>query len=205
MRSSSRVPAPPSSARARACHGAARVGLGARDLERERGAEHERVAVRRPVAARERFAQPRALSAHRRRASPRASSGAIAEIARVADRALDLAGAHVVADERARRRRLVPARLAVHDARQRRASSASPASVSAMRRGHRVAERADHVERRRRGIRERPQDVEHGAHAERLAHGRDVLHRGVIVRREQEREAAVAQAGAGGRLVERDR
>ena len=74
-----------------------------------------------------------------------------------------------------------------------------------MRRGHRVAERADHVERRRRGIRERPQDVEHRAHAERLAHGRDVLHRGVIVRREQEREAAARETRAGRGLVERDR
>ncbi len=68
-----------------------------------------------------------------------------------------------------------------------------------------VAERADHVIGRRGRIHERTQDVEYRAHAERLAHGRDVLHRGVVMRREQEGEAEALQARAGLRFVERDR
>jgi hypothetical protein len=125
-----------------------------------------------------------------------------AGVARIAHGAHDAVGKHVVTNERAGRRRFVPAGFAVHDecARQRQARQCGRHA-----RGHLVAERADDVERRRRGVRERPQDVEYGAHAQRLADRADGLRRGVVVRREQEREAAVREARSGSRFVERNR
>ena len=64
-------------------------------------------------------------------------------------------------------------------------------------------ERAGELEQRRRGIRERPQDVEHRAHAHGLADRRHGLHGRVVVRREQERELRGREARAGGGFVER--
>ena len=71
---------------------------------------------------------------------------------------------------------------------------------------HLEAERADQVQRRLRRIDERPEDVEHRAHAERGAHRRDRLHRRVIVGREQEGEVRSPRGRrAARRAVERDR
>ena len=119
MRSSSLAPAPLASTPARARDCAACIGLRARDLERERAPEHERVAMRGRVAARERRAQPRRVAGGVGAAQVVERAALDAGVARVAQRALDAARAHVVADERAGRRRLVPARLAVHDERAR--------------------------------------------------------------------------------------
>ena len=137
------LPAPlASAARARAtalrASGSAPV-----DLERERGAEHERVAMRGRVAARERCAQPRGVRGGIAAAQVVERAALDAGVARVAQRALDAARAHVVADERAGRRRLVPARLAVHDERARHRHAGQRVGHA---RGHRVAEGADDVD-----------------------------------------------------------
>ena len=142
---------------------------------------------------------------HRRRArsSGRAAREAVVAPGR-ASRARTLPGRTSKQREGPDRRRLVPAAGAVHDegaldAACRRA----PAAISS--RGRQV-EGADHVERRRGRIGQRPQDVEHRAHAERRAHRRDGLHRRVVVRREQEREAAWRRGSAPARcFVERQR
>ena len=62
---------------------------------------------------------------------------------------------------------------------------------------------ADQAEARRRGIRQWPEQIEHGADAERRANRRQSLHRGVIVRREQEGEAGCREALRRLGLVER--
>jgi len=69
----------------------------------------------------------------------------------------------------------------------------------------RGAVRADQAERRLGRVGERPEQVEHRAHAERATHRRHFLHRRVVVRREQEGEARGGEALAGGTLVERQR
>ena len=70
----------------------------------------------------------------------------------------------------------------------------------AQRRGHERPERgvedADDDVLRARGVGHGPEDVERGAHAERLAHRHDVLHRRVEPRREHERDPRVGEAAA---------
>jgi hypothetical protein len=66
----------------------------------------------------------------------------------------------------------------------------------------RQAERTRELELRRGRVRERPKDVEHRAHAHRLADRTDRLHRGVVVRREQKGELRGREAGACGLLIE---
>ena len=63
--------------------------------------------------------------------------------------------------------------------------------------------RADQVIARRGRIRQRTQQVEHRAHGERRAYRRERLHRRMIIRREQEREAVGLEAARRGLLVER--
>ncbi len=62
---------------------------------------------------------------------------------------------------------------------------------------------ADHMEGRLGRIGQRSQDVEHRAHAHRGAHRGDGLHRGVVVRREQEGEAGGGQALRGAFFIQR--
>ena len=108
---------------------------------------------------------------------------------------------HIEQQERADRRRLVPALRAMND---ERALDVEPGERLRHELRHIAAVRADHMQRRLRRIRERPEHIEHRAHAERRAHRRDGLHRRVIVRREQEREVRGREAGAGGLLVQRN-
>ena len=64
---------------------------------------------------------------------------------------------------------------------------------------HQVGVEHTHQDVRRIGrVGQRAQDVEDGAHTEFLAHGRHVLHRGVVVRREHEADAGVGDAAADG-------
>ena len=100
------------------------------------------------------------------------------------------------------RRRFVPARLAVHDehALDRHAGQRLRHQLRGV-----AAVGADQAERRLGRIGQRTEQVEHGAHAERAAHRRDFLHRRVVVRREQEREARRGEAVARALLVERQR
>ena len=132
VRSSSNRAAAPSSSAARAratarCASRSHAG----HLERERGAEHERVAMRRRVAAGERGFQARGV---RRRVAAAQLGGRAAcepQVERVAHRALDAARPHVEAEERPRGRRPRPSPPRRES--RTRASIGMPASVSAMR------------------------------------------------------------------------
>jgi hypothetical protein len=64
---------------------------------------------------------------------------------------------------------------------------------------------ADESKARRRGIGQRPEQIEYRAHAERGANRRHGLHRRMIVRREQEREAGGLEALRRAGLVQRQR
>ena len=64
-------------------------------------------------------------------------------------------------------------------------------------------ERTDHHERGLGRIGQGPENVEHGPHPERLPDRHQGLHRRVVVRSEQEREAGLPKALAGPRFVER--
>ena len=100
-------------------------------------------------------------------------------------------GAHVEQEIGAARGGLVPARLAVND---ERALDRETRQRLRHQRRHLGAEGAHDHERRLGGIGQRSQDVEYRPNAESLPDGHQGLHRRVIVRREQEREARFAQA-----------
>ena len=70
---------------------------------------------------------------------------------------------------------------------------------------HRLTVGTDQHEGRRGRVGERAQDIEHRAHAERLPHRADRLHRRVVVRREQEGEPGGRKTRAGLGLIERQR
>ncbi len=123
MRSSSVAPAPlASAARARAT---ARRASGSAPATSSASAapstSASRCAAR--VAARERRAQARGIAGGVGAAQVVERAALDTGVARIAQRALDAAGAHVVAHERAGRRRFVPAGLAVHDERARHRQS----------------------------------------------------------------------------------
>ena len=187
---------------ARRTHAGGGIGRGAAHLERERGIEDDRVAMRPAIATLEHRAQAggvvRGVAA--REVAGRAAGEA--QLPRVAPRALDTTRPHVVNLERPHRRGLVPARLAVDDehALDRHAGE----RVGHETRGVRAVG-ADQGKGRRGRVGQRPEQVEHGPYRERATHRRDLLHRRVIVRREEEGETGRLETVARRALVQRQR
>ena len=110
---------------------------------------------------------------------------------------------HVEQRERSDRCRLVPAARTMHH--ERAADTGQARERRRHQLGHRLAVGADQHVGRRGGVGQRTQYIEQRTHTERLTHRSDGLHRGVVMRREQERESGRREARPGTGLIERQR
>ena len=112
----------------------------------------------------------------------------------------DLAVADLVDGRQPGGRQLVETVLAAEDAR----ADASPGEHLGHQRQHPRIRDADHLRRRTGGVRERPEEVEHGGHAQLLANAHHERRGGVEHRREHEPDAGLGETPLDTRGIEVD-
>ena len=180
-----------------------RNGIGAPgDVERETALQRQRSAVRTAIARIEYRIERRQIGRRIAACEIRRFARRQAEFARIDVVAAIVAARHVEGDERADGSRLVPARGAVHHP---RALDRHPGQGLRHEQSGGLIVRTDQMKARRRGIGERPEQIEHRAHPERGADRRERLHRRMKIGSEEKREPGRLEALRRALLIERQR